>query len=292
MSDRRRSDAPHVRRELVEGYSLEMTGKDTGALAASADILPLETRVNVTFLGSESLDVRVAAASAVAASGFIPVPHISARRIGTPAQLEEYLERLQEVGASERVLIVGGDPATPAGPYDSAVQVIESGLLQRYGVAEVGIAGYPEGHPSIPTEVLKLHLDRKAAALRDAGLRATIMTQFSFDADAVAAWIRDVRSRGHDAPIRVGVPGPAGIARLLDYARRFGIGANAMIVKKYGLSLTKLRGTAGPDRFVDALAHHVATDDSAGDIRLHLYTFGGLRASAEWARNYAKRNES
>ncbi len=56
-----------------------------------------------------------------------------------------------------------------------------------------------------------------------------------------------------DTQIRVGTPGPAGIKRLLGFARRFGIGANAMIVKKYGFSLTNLMGTAGPDRFVNDL---------------------------------------
>ena len=59
---------------------------------------------------------------------------------------------------------------------------------------------------------------------------------------------------GSTRTIRVGTPGPAGIKRLLGFARRFGIGANAMIVKKYGFSLTNLMGTAGPDKFVTDLS--------------------------------------
>ena len=81
----------------------------------------------------------------------------------------------------------------------------------------------------------------------------SILTQFAFDTDPVLAWINAVRDRGIDTQIRVGTPGPAGIKRLLGFARRFGIGANAMIVKKYGFSLTNLMGTAGPDKFVTDL---------------------------------------
>jgi methylenetetrahydrofolate reductase (NADPH) len=100
------------------------------------------------------------------------------------------------------------------------------------------------------------------------------------------AWIRDVRRRGIQTQIRIGTPGPAGVKRLLGFARRFGIGANAMIVKKYGFSLTNLMGTAGPDRFVSDLSALLAEEPVAGDVRLHFYTFGGLLATSEWAREY------
>ena len=121
--------------------------------------------------------------------------------------------------------------------------------------------------------------------MQDQGLEPVILTQFAFDTDPVVAWIRHVRGLGVDAQIRIGTPGPAGIRRLVGFARRFGIGANATIVKKYGFSLTNLMGTAGPGRFVDDLSRHLGVD-SAGDVKLHLYTFGGLSAAAEWARDY------
>jgi methylenetetrahydrofolate reductase (NADPH) len=59
-----------------------------------------------------------------------------------------------------------------------------------------------------------------------------------------------------------------------------------MIVKKYGFSLTNLMGTAGPDKFVTDLAARLEQDGSAGPVGLHFYTFGGLLATAEWARGY------
>jgi len=275
---------PHPQAGLATDYSLEMTGKDVPALHEAAGAIPPGTRVNVTFLGNEDLDMRVSAAKAVKDAGFIPVPHISARRLASQAQLEEFLDRLQQVGATEHVFAVGGDPATPEGPYDSAYDVIRSGVLQKYGVREVSISGYPEGHPDIPSDVLWDHLEKKTASLADQGLGSVILTQFSFDTDPVIQWIDEVRRRDIDATIRIGTPGPAGIKRLLAFATRFGVGANAMIVKKYGFSLTNLLGTAGPDRFVTELAERLG--DGSGDVKLHMYAFGGLKATADWARDF------
>lgn len=271
---------------LVDGFSLEMTGKDIPGLEEAAPVIPAGTKINVTFLGNEDLEMRVAASRAVADHGFVPVPHISARRIQSQDQLEEFLGRLQEAGASEHVFAVGGDPAEPEGPYPDSLSVIQTGLLPKYGVKEVSIAGYPEGHPDIPSDVLWRHLEDKSRALVDQGLDATILTQFAFDTDPVIDWIDAVRERGIDTPIRIGTPGPAGVKRLLGFARRFGIGSSAGIVKKYGFSLTNLMGTAGPDRFVGDLAALLAADPAAGAVSLHFYTFGGLLATSDWAREY------
>jgi len=284
---------------LVDGFSLEMTGKDVPGLEEARDTIPQGTRVNVTFLGNEDLDMRVAAAKAVKEMGFVPVPHISARRLESQDQLEEFLGRLQEVGATEHVFAVGGDPAEPAGPYPDALTVIQSGLLKKYGAREVSIAGYPEGHPDIADDVLWRHLDEKALTLAQQGMDAVLLTQFAFDTDPVMTWIEAVRDRGIDAQIRIGTPGPAGIKRLLGFARRFGIGANAMIVKKYGFSLTNLMGTAGPDRFVSDLAELLAepstgsgSEGGSGDVKLHFYTFGGLLATSQWAREFVAAQSS
>ncbi|MFE1646586.1 methylenetetrahydrofolate reductase [Microbacterium sp. P01] len=272
-----------------------MTGKDIPGLEEAKHAIPPGTKINVTFLGNEDIDMRVAASKAVRDLGFIPVPHISARRIQSQDQLEEFLGRLQEVGATEQVFSVGGDPSEPEGPYPDSLSVIQTGLLQKYGVREVSIAGYPEGHPDIKSDVLWRHLEDKSAALTEQGLDAVILTQFAFDTDPVIAWIDEVRARGIATQIRIGTPGPAGIKRLLGFARRFGIGANAMIVKKYGFSLTNLMGTAGPDRFVSDLSALLAernpqspADGAPGDagVKLHFYTFGGLKATAEWADAY------
>lgn len=276
--------------QLISDYSLEITGGDIDNFVASAHLVPTGTKVNVTFLAHEDLPTRVNAAKVVKEMGFIPVPHIAARRIPSRAALDEFLGALQEVGATDYIFSVGGDPAVPEGIYDSSLSLIESGAFKDFGVKEVNIAGYPEGHPDIKTDVLWQHLEDKYAALQDQGISSTILTQFGFDADPILNWMKDVRSRGVDSTIRIGTPGPAGIKRLIAFATRFGIGANAMIVKKYGFSLTNLLGTAGPDKFVTELADLVAAEPTVDDVKLHMYAFGGIEATAQWAADYAAKN--
>lgn len=270
---------------ILEDFSLEMTAKDIDGLRAARHLIPPGTRVNVTFLANENLEMRLTAVRTLKEFGFVPVPHISARRLGSQDVLEEYLEVLQGEAASENVLVVAGDPAVPEGPYDDSLDIIRSGLLPRHGVRHVSVAGYPDGHPAIASESLWSALEEKSVALRAQDLQGAITTQFGFDSEAVLAWVEQVRARGIGLPIRIGVPGPAGVKRLLTYATRFGVASSAGIAKKYGLSMTNLLRTAGPDRFISSLA----SDYDAyrhGDLRLHFYTFGGLAASTEWIRNF------
>jgi len=273
--------------QLVDDFSLEMTGKDVEKLREAAHAIPQGTRINVTFLGNENLPMRVEAAKSVRELGFVPVPHISARRLKSQAELEEFLGELQQAGASEHVFVVGGDPQEPEGDYPDSLSVIDSGLLPKYGVAEVGIAGYPEGHPDIATSDLWAHMEAKTQSLRDQGLGRVVLTQFAFDAARVSTWITETRAHGIDSLIRIGTPGPAGIKRLLGYAGRFGVGTSASIVKKYGFSLTNLLGTAGPDKFLVELAGAIDTDTVDDDVKVHFYTFGGLLNTAEWVSDFS-----
>ena len=278
-----------VSTSLLEDFSLEMTGKDVPKLEEARDSIPQGTRINVTFLGNENLEMRLEASRAVKRLGFVPVPHISARRLGSQAEFEEFLAALRTDGTGANVFTVGGDPTRPEGPYEDSLALIETGLLREYGVRHVSISGYPEGHPSIAGDALWSALREKNASIAAQELDGSVITQFGFDVDPVLAWLEKVRAEGITLPVRIGVPGPAGVRRLMSYATRFGVGTSASIAKKYGLSITNLMGTAGPDKFLRALADGY---DPArhGDIKIHFYTFGGLRATSEWIAQFRKDN--
>jgi methylenetetrahydrofolate reductase (NADPH) len=278
---------PSALAKLLDDASLEITAKDVEKLAEARSGIPQGTRVNITSLGNEDVAMQLAAARAVKRFGFTPVPHIAARRVGSEAALEQHLSGLDAEGLSEHVFVVGGDPHVPLGPFPDSLTIIRSGVLKTYGVEDIGISGYPEGHPAIPDSVLWSALEEKIAELSRNSLAGQIITQFGFDVEPVVGWIEAVRARGISEPIRIGVPGPAGMKRLLTYASRFGVNTSAGIARKYGFSLANLLGTAGPDRFITEFA---AAYDPAhhGDVRLHFYTFGGLKTTAEWFANFRK----
>lgn len=274
--------------DLLADFSVEMTGKDVAELWEARPYLPPGTRVNVAFLGNESLELRTAAAAAVKHAGLVPTPHVSARRLESEDALTKFLAALQRESSSSHLFVVGGDPTAPEGPYEDALTLISAAPFVSYGVQTVSISGYPEGHPDISESDLWKALEAKAKAITEQGRQGDIITQFGFDAGHVIAWIEQVRARGIHWPIRVGVPGPAGIKRLLNYARRFGVGASAAIARKYGFSLTNLLGTVGPERFLTDLA--VRLDPKThGLVRTHFYTFGGLRTTAEWVSAFTER---
>jgi methylenetetrahydrofolate reductase (NADPH) len=271
---------------VLDDFSMEMTGKDVEKVENAAGVIPRGTRINVTFLENEDLTMRVNAAAAVRRLGFTPVPHISARRLKSQEMLEEFLTALRAIDATESVFSVGGDPAVPMGPYEDSLAVIESGVLQQYGVRNISVGGYPDGHPDIASEVLWSALEKKSAALSRLQIPGTVITQVDFDVDRVLSWVAEVREHGVEMPIRVGVPGPASVKLLLGFASRLGISTSATIAKKYGLSVTNLLGKAGPDRFIRDLAAGL-DPGKHGAVKLHFYTFGGFKTTAEWISNFS-----
>lgn len=270
---------------LFGDVSLEMTAKDIEQIDALAARMPAGTMVSVTFLPGENFASRTDAAAAVHRHGLKPVPHLSARRLTSEGELEGFLDALAQRIELRHVFVVAGDLPQPAGPYDDALSIIRSGLLEKYGVKHVGISGYPEGHPDIDAPKLWQALADKHDELTARGLDYSIMTQFGFDADPILTWLEEVRARGIDKTVRVGVAGPASIKTLLRFAARCGVGASASVMKKYGLSITKLLGSAGPDPLLADLA---AGLDPArhGSAALHFYPFGGLTKTADWIANY------
>ena len=273
------------RRNMVDGYSLEMTAKELNGLREAAPLIRPKTQVAVTFLPGEEMDQRVAAAKLVRELGFEPIVHLSARRLTSKEELDTYLSRITTEAGVKRVFLIAGDPPEPEGPFEDSLQVIETGLLEKHGITIAGIGGHPEGHPNVSKDDLWVWMERKIAALRERGIVPLVVTQFAFDDDAIVAWVGEMRARGIDVPVRLGVPGPAGIKRLLGFAARCGVGASANVMKKYGVSVTNLLGTAGPDKLVDSLNKKL-NDGEHGRVRLHLYPFGALTASAQWVNDY------
>lgn len=271
--------------DLIQSFSLEMTAKDIESLSDAAPLIPDGTPISVTYLPGEEMPARVAAAQAVKALGFVPVPHISARRILSQADLAEFLSVLDEQVGIERAFVVAGDPSAPMGPYEDALAVIRSGMLDSAGIRTVGISGYPEGHPDISKPKLAQAMMDKLAALADQGKGAEIMTQFAFDAEAILSWLEQIRQDGVIAPVRVGVPGPASVKKLIRYASRCGVGASTKVMLKYGTSITKLLNTAGPERLIEDLADRL---DPArhGEVMLHFYPFGGFVDTARFINNH------
>jgi methylenetetrahydrofolate reductase (NADPH) len=268
--------------ELLRGFSIELNPGDSKTLQAAAERLDPDTEVSLVWIpGSNPLDM-VTPSARLRHAGHIPMPHVGARHLESAAQLQRLAERLKDAGV-DRVLIVGGDRDKPAGPYGSSLAVMQNGAFQRAGITRVAIGGFPEGNPHIPDKILNEALEAKIRLARDEGLQLSVITQFSFKAEPVIGWVRDIRARGIDIPIRVGLAGPANLLTLMRYAVRCGIG-NSLHVLTENPSFAKILVDRGPEPIIRELVAAMADGKKKqlGIAGLHFYVFGGFRKTMDW----------
>jgi len=275
-----------VPENITDGFSLEITARDVDSLRAVADRLPSDTPIAVTYLPGEDQAARIFATRTVRELGFEPMPHFSARRIGSFAEFDTYLRSAVDEAGVRRCFVVAGDPAESGGPFHDSSALIATGAFERAGITAIGVGGHPDGHPNMTEAQCFAVLATKCTDIENRGMAPLIVTQFGFDAQPFLAWLSALRARGIEAPVRIGVPGPAGIKTLMRFAARCGVTASASVLTKYGISITRLIGTAGPDKLVDALAGKLGAEH--GRVRLHFYPFGGLAKTVEWIAGYRR----
>jgi methylenetetrahydrofolate reductase (NADPH) len=265
---------------FMADFSLEAT-RPSDADIAALTLLARGRRVYISAVPNRAAQESVAAAIRLRAAGFEPVPHVAVRNFASVDALDDFLARLNGEADVRRVLVIAGDRAE-CGPFRRAVDAIDSGLFRRRGMQALGIAGYPEGHPQIGDDELFHALAEKITAAEATGLGVEIVTQFCFDARAILDYIARVRAFGFDHPLRIGLAGPTSLAALLRYADRCGVRASAQALARRAGLFRQMFAMTIPDDLVRALA-----DAAPAGVRVHFFSFGGLPATARWARAVA-----
>jgi methylenetetrahydrofolate reductase (NADPH) len=266
---------------FLRGVSFETTRLAAADLAAAKD-LGGDVSLYISAIPSRPPEEQIAVATALRAHGVEPIPHIAVREFASVQALATRLARLVEQASVRRVLIIAGDRAEPAGPFHAAIELIESGLLQDCGIQDIGIAGYPDGHPRIAPLDLDRALAAKIEAAGQTGLRVHVVTQFAFAAEPILGWLARLRDLGIDNPVRIGFAGPATLTGLLRFARICGVKTSAQaLARNAGLARNMFARTT-PDRLVRPIAEACA-NGQFGEVTPHLYSFGGLAATIRWA---------
>lgn len=268
---------------MLRDYSVELVPTAPKLIQSAIERLPPRTLVSLTWVpGSNPMDM-VAPAARLRHAGFFVMPHVGARHLQSRKELEELAARLVGEAGVERVLIVGGDRSKAAGPFDSSLDVMRTGVFQRVGIVRMAIAGFPEGNPHISPAALDEALAAKVAFAQSEGIRLSLVTQFCFAADPILSWLGRLRERGIDVPVRVGLAGPAGVITLLRYAVRCGVG-NSMHVLTENPAFGKALLDSGPEPILRELATAIDAEswDRLGVAGFHFYLFGGLNRTLDW----------
>ena len=267
----------------TQGFSIESMPRDAGRINDFRDHLPAGTRVYIAWPPRADLDEMVRAADRLHREGMIPVPHVAARRVVSRDSLWDFIQRLREVGVT-RLLLLGGDPEAPVGPYPDAGSLIASGVLQAFDIRAVDIAGHPEGHPIMRGEAPSQVLAAKIAQARQAGVDVRVVSQFVLDPDAVSEWHAHTYNRvAGDTALQIGVPGVVSTKRLLQLAGSCGLTGSLGMLKKSGRRLAKTAmGNDTTGALITRLADLVNRQENVSGF--HFYSFGNFEQTAAWAR--------
>ena len=244
--------------------------------------LPDGAEIAITASPSLGIDATVEWTEKAAAEGYEIVPHVAARYIEGEEHLDEIARRITDAGVTS-IFVPGGEREEPAGPYESAYDLLVALDDLGYEFDKVGITGYPEGHHFVDDETMAEAMEKKAP------YADYIVTQICYNPDAVIEWIEEIRARGIDLPVEVGIPGVMKYQRLLSISQKVGVGDSIGFLRKttgvvdFVRQLVGSRGKYTPDKLIDGLAPY--TDDPDYGIEgVHIYTFNQVPDTESWRR--------
>jgi methylenetetrahydrofolate reductase (NADPH) len=281
--------APVEVEAFVKGFSIEVMPRTSEKVESFRDILPSGTRVYIAHIDGTPIEDMVATAKRLHAEGFPVMPHFPARIIADKATLADWVARYRGEADVKQALLLGGGVNTPAGDFDSSMQLLESGVFD--GFERLHVAGHPEGNRDIDKDggdrIVMQALKWKQAFSERSDAKMAIATQFCFEADPVIAWADRLAAEGIHLPIHIGVAGPAKLQTLIKFAIACGVGASLRVLQKRAMDVTKLLLPYEPAEFVGALAAHKAKNLSFGIESVHFFPLGGIKANATWITDHA-----
>jgi methylenetetrahydrofolate reductase (NADPH) len=269
---------------FLKGYSIEVMPRTAEKVDDFRALLPKGTRVYIAHIEGTPIEDMVATAKRIAGEGFDVMPHFPARIIPDKATLADWIARYQGEANVRQALLLGGGVNTPAGDFDSSMQLIESGLFD--GFDRLHVAGHPEGNKDIDKDggdaIVMQALKWKQAFSERSDAKMAIATQFCFEADPVIAWANRLAEAGVHLPIHIGVAGPAKLQTLIKFAISCGVGASLRVLQKRAMDVTKLLLPYEPTEFVSGLAAHKAANPAFGIEQVHFFPLGGIKTNAAW----------
>jgi methylenetetrahydrofolate reductase (NADPH) len=242
------------------------------------DNVPKDVRLTVTASPAKGQDVTIDLTVALVGHGYTVAPHLSAQQVRDRAHLADIVARCREAGLSD-VFVIGGDPTDTPTEFKHAHDLLVALHELDHPFKDIGIGGHPEGHPSVSQDVLFQALKDKCA------LATHIKTQIVFDPQVILTWARELKRRGIDLPVHIGVPGAVHRQKLLRVSGGLGIGESAKFLKKQQTLLWRffVPGGYSPDKIIRGLAPHIGAPDNRIE-GFHIFTFNDLGPTEAWRR--------
>lgn len=271
---------------ILQGYSIEVMPSTAANIDSFSALLPPQTRVYIAHIGGTPIESMVATARRLSDEGFEVMPHFPARLIESRSQLADWIQRYQDEAGVEQALLLGGGRNQPYGEFSNSMELIESGLFDRF--SRLHVAGHPEGNRDIDPDgsdrMVMQALKWKRAFSERTDARVAIATQFCFEAAPVISWADRLASESIDLPIHIGVAGPAKLQTLINFALSCGVGPSIRVLQRRAKDVSKLLLPYEPTELLLELAAHKQKHPNFGVEQVHLFPLGGFATAANWAK--------
>jgi len=265
----------HARYEVLPTATVE---------AKVLESVPTDIPITITASPSMGLERTVELAESLTSHGYDVVPHLAARMVSGRAGLTELVERLTATGVTN-VFVPGGD-AQAVGDYPDALSMLEDLTAMGSPFKDVGVAGYPESHPTIND-------DLTIQSMWDKRKHATyVVSNLTFDPGVVKDWVHRMRLRRINLPLLLGLPGPVDRTKLLGMATKIGVGDSTRFLSKQKGLMTRLVAPGGftGESFLTKCAPSVSEPEARVD-GLHVYTFNQVAETEAWRKDWLRRLE-
>ena len=281
----------NIVRDFLNTYSIETTPNVYEKYGNFSEFLSKKHNIYITYLPDEKSENVIKTAKKLKLEGYDVIPHLPARTIINKNSLEKYIGELANVSGCSKILIIGGG-GKQAGEISSSIDVLRTDLLSKFQFKHVGVAGHPEGSPDISNEDLDIAIKEKNEFAKNVDFNMYLATQFFFEAKSLIDWEKHLLKIGNKLPIHAGIPGPASIKTLINYARSCGIGNSLRFISKQAFKLTKLAALSTPDKLMYDLADYIRKNKDTNLTKIHFYAFGGIKKTSDWLSGLENSNFS
>jgi len=238
------------------------------------------TFVSVTYgAGGSTRDTTVDITSRIAReTSLLPMAHLTC--VGhTKEELEEVLTSYADAGVAN-VMLLRGDPqegpraawTSTEGGFTHAVELVE--LAASRGSFSIGVAAFPEGHPSAES------LEQDAQVLVDkarAGAEFAV-TQMFFDASDYFSLVERIRALGADLPILPGIMPILNLRAITRQGELIGTSVPDWVVQSFDGLSEPAEIRANGIRLATQLCQDLLDGGAPG---LHFYTLNRSKATRE-----------
>ena len=274
--------------KLVKNFSIEVMPRTLGKLENIENLWPKNTRVYIAHLEGTTIEDMLVTAKRIKSASFIPMPHFPARIIKDNKVLEDWINRYSEIGVNEALLLAGGVDR-PLGNLSNSMELLSTGLFEKYGFERLNVAGHPEGNKDIDPNGSDINvmnaLKWKQDYSKDTKVKISIATQFLFESKPVIDWANKILSNGITLPINIGIAGPAKLQTMIKFAIACGVGPSLRVLERRAKDITKLLFPFEPTNILTELADYKENNPNTNIEGIHFFPLGGIEKSSDFIKN-------